>query len=320
MRLRTLTTLLPLAAAACLDPLVSDDPSYSPEVLAPGSAIPWATDDPAVAERVANEDGVSATPIPRRLGWAADAQVYYWDFGPAPRTTAPMWIVRRCEADAGVALPGELGDVGHPNVLESIPGDTGYTPFRTLWLVCVDDRYDGELITSRRGLEDAIALGLAREPVPLMVYGDFPVTLPETALEVGGTAAPVLPNTAHYDGARAAYFHLGGEAAGLYPMSGSLLKPGRAYRLRKEDDDVFEEVVFATPRRTAEGPNAAYSPLVQVVEVTVAPTYVAGSATAEDDLFTVAGTTFTPVHAEIVEFEVSDVLANWEIQDQEGAP
>ncbi len=320
MHARSLVPWISLFAASCLDPLADDAPTFSPDVKPPGSALPWATDDPAVAERVSNADGISASPVPRRVGYAAGEVVRFWDLGTAPRTTAPMWLFRRCGGDAGRALPGEAGSVAHPNVFESIPGDRAYTPFHTLWLVCVTDRYAGEVIVSRRGLADAIALGLVVEPVPLGLVGAFPMTLPEIALDVADGAPPAGPLTGYYEGTRASYFHIGGEPAGLYEFASALLKPARVYRLVKEDDEAFEQVVFSVPRRVDGAPNPAYVPLWQIVEVTMAATYADGGATAEAQLFTITGAVLTPVHPEIASFVSTETLVHWEIQYAEGSP
>lgn len=320
MRPCSIASVLSLVAIGCLDPLVDDDPTYSPDVRPAGNEIAWATDDPVVAARVSAADGIATNPVVRRAGFVAGTAVMFWDFGAAPRTTAPMWIFRRCADDGGAPLPGDMGSVGHPDVIESIPGDAAYTPFRSLWLVCVTDRYAGEQIVSRRGLDDAIALGLVEAPVALETFGAYPMTLPDVSLELGGAAPNAQPFAAYYDGARAAMFHPGGDPAGVYPLTSSLLKAGRVHRLVKADDDAFEQVVFSVARSTVDGPNPAYVPLWVVTEVTMAETYVAGSATSEAELFTVAGTTLTAVHPEIVEFETTTTMVYWEIQLAEGAP
>ncbi len=304
--------------AGCLDPLVTDEPTYSPEVRPPGSFVAQVTDDPAAAQRIANGDGVDASPVPRRVGYADGAEVAFFDFGEGTNITAPMWIFRRCDPDGGLPLPGDQSWVGHPNLFESVPGDAAYSPFRSLWLVCVTDRYDGELITSRTGLADAIALGLVEEPKPTDTFGDFPVTLPDVTLDVGGGVPPVAPDTGFYDGMRAAIFHLGGDDAGTYPL-GSTVKPLRVYRLTKAEDEAFEQIVFAAGHRLGDAPNPDYVPLFQIVEVTMSAAYD-GAARSEAELFTVASSGLTPAHAQIVSFEATDAIVHWAIQYEEGRP
>ncbi len=195
--MRLWTTFACVIACGCLDPLVSDEVPprdiLSPDdvLRLPEAEVPWASGD--MAEQIEEHDGVEGGLIPRLSGFVKRQRIWYWDMGPAPKTTAPLWI-----------LVGGANDlpIPHPPIWDVIPGDPGYSPFWEVFYVDVTERYAGEQIVSRQGLEDAIRIGLVEEPEAVLaevsgeyrgVYVNCPVVAEHTKVAVGGLDADGVP-------------------------------------------------------------------------------------------------------------------------------
>lgn len=322
-----------LVLPGCIDPLVEDDvpprdvlfdfdPSSSvvqtPREYAASSRRLEGV-DPGLAERIAEYDGVSEEAVVYRLsGFAGGNRIWYWNFGAAPDLVAPIWVLVHPFAD------GERPTfVDHPPIWDVVPGDTAYSPFWRVNLVVVTGSYHGERLLSRRGVDEAIALGLVQEPISTDLYFNCPVVGEDVRMQVRSGSFPgwdeepcpdqdegscLAPHWAYYRGLRVAYFDTNG-ARTFDPWEP--LGEGDRFELRRETealalseavrrvditgdgDDVDTNDVFAaTPC------DGDYTPIHRTTEVFVAADYrsidTARDETEADarqvsDLFTSAG-------------------------------
>src|SRR3990172_12020932 len=96
------------------------------DVFPAGTDVPWVWGE--AAHEVDEYDGFEGDVIPRLSGFAKGRRVWYWDFGPAPSFTAPLWAVVDAE---GAPVQAPVWDV--------VPGDPGYSPFWAIRTVHVTD-------------------------------------------------------------------------------------------------------------------------------------------------------------------------------------
>jgi hypothetical protein len=262
-------------------------------VLPEGARIPRAENDMLLTMRIGGNDAVDEV-VPLRSAYAAGRVVRYWDFGTASSSAEPVWLFRRRNAD-GMAEP-----FGHPDLIDSVPGDMGYSPIRALFLVLVTRDYDGERITSAQALEDAIELGLVEEPMPMGMAVNWPVVLAGTVLEVGEGDAPIDPVEAYYRGRIVMHVPLGAmmENVGTFALERGALATPSAYVLRRQNElDSLDEAVWQQDLNgdgdmqdsnlvfSVDAGEAGYTSIWQQVEVIVPPDYSFGDSQAEGDLF-----------------------------------
>jgi hypothetical protein len=312
--------LAPLAAGCMLEPLVDDGDRSSVYILPPGSEVPRVDTEPERVHQISVHDGLEDGPLKdaagvvlRKTGWAGGEEVRYWSFGPAPRTGAPLYVL---VDSAGVRID-------HPYLLDTMPGDPGYSPFRRIVNVAITDRYRGERLTTVRALTDAIELGLVYEPLSSGKWTNLPVVPPGVTLEVGGDRPPAAPIEVYAGGYKIDAFALGGER-GVQPLRGGALPTAQYAALREGNTvafvptPVFQQAVPGMPPVMT--PN--YTPLVFRVEVRLAPGVVAADEVHGDaDLFTRSMTgAITAAHARVASFEITDRTENWPLQFTEGEP
>jgi hypothetical protein len=261
-----------LVAASCLGPRVSDEVSGA-ELLLPASAaasVPsiYDTDD---GEAIEANQGVP-TLIPLLSGFAAGAPVRFWDFGPAPDHVAPLFRLAQRNGDTLTPLP-------HPPIFTAVPGDRGYSPYWTVFLVEVTAAYQGQLITSQQALDEARARGLVLAPKAAPVNVNCPIVTPDIRLEVGGGKPALAPDHVfYYEGHQGVYFELGASHLGpdnvsvpttdLFQLRHEggepVSEPVRHVDLDGDGDTSDTNDVFA--RRVGDD---AWSPRCQVVDVVV---------------------------------------------------
>lgn len=269
--------------AGCLE-RADESPGYSVHVLPEGARIADSADDELLAMRIANNAGVRGPLVPLHTGFSAGAEVRYWDFGPSTSSVEPVWIFER---------DGE--PVDHPPLVDSLPGDDAYTPFRAVYKVEVGDAYSGERITSLAALEDAIELELLREPEPTGLFVSWPIVPADVALEresaeplgtrelyCSGYVAHYIPLTAIED---AQPFERSVSASTAYVLrlqqtDAALEEPGLGVDLNGDGDQLDSNVIFTSGRMGA-GPSGLWTP----VEITVASDYAFGAYRAATDLF-----------------------------------
>lgn len=253
--------LVAALCSGCLDPLVDDEPGYSRHLLPAGSNVPVAYDDVTLARKIDNNDGLSGQSIPLRDAFAAGSPVKYWDLGAAKRTAAPAYVLTRCQGNIPVLEPR----VDHPVLIDTIPGDTDYSPFRTIGYVCITAAYQGERITSVDALYDAMEMKLVQDPLPASAWFNAPVVNRDVLLSFANSSR--VPANAYYKGTVLQYHQFldqEGEFPGTTPPT-----PGYAYEITKPGTSGVAKLIFSQPFLGSDGVrNPAYSP--QWMQVTVA--------------------------------------------------
>ena len=277
---------------ACLGPVGDEHVGYSAELRPSGTAIPSVDRDTLLKNRIANNSAISNDLVTQRSAFANGAQVHYWDFGVALTSLEPIWTFRRHGRN------GPDQPIDHYDLIDSIPGDANYSPFRALFVVFVTSAYAGERITSVRALEDAIELGLVEEPAPAEQYVDRPVAPASAALPWDGDREPQATEPVYYRGHVAAQFRIGGEQEHSFMIGMGPIATPNAYVLRRQSDAApldeaqwkadldgdgdqdDSNLVFAID---AAAP--AVAALWKAVDVTVPDDYAWGACRAESDLF-----------------------------------
>jgi len=317
--------LVSLTAGACLDPQVSDDLAPKGLLLPAGSFVPSAHDDPEIEKRIADNDGVDGV-VPLLSGFANDQQAQYWDFGEAPDFAAPIFILAKANAQ------GDLEPIDHKVIVDTIPGDAGYSPFWAALFVEVTDSYDGELITSVAALEEAQELGLVKAPLLPTFAVNCPTVSDDVRLEVGGGQEPVAaPSDFFWQGQTVHYFDLGKmpltaattpDESPIYVLSRQgqvpLSEPIRGVDITGDGDISDTNNVFALSKR-----DANYTPLCHQIDVIVPASSLSlidttGSETASairkaTDLFDPS-----PVVGNVIAFDDTGVFGNCPQQSEVG--
>jgi len=276
--------------AGCLEPLVDDDPGYSRWVRPANTPIPSAYDDLQINRKIDLNDGATVPTgmttgtVALKNGFAAGQPVQYWDFGAGKRSASAVYDVIRC---------GEGPPIDHPLITDTIPGDTDYSPFRSLYAACATAKYNGEVIASLEAFNDAIDLGLIQDPSGAMPgsWVNAPIVAANVAalLPMGGKASE-----AYYRGARVFYFDLQ-QQEGRFPYTAMPVVTGNVYEVVKPGSMAPTKVIFAQPPwdpADSTKQNPAYSPAWLVVTVTLTAAAAAdetmiGNLKAESDLVTV---------------------------------
>ncbi|MET0343387.1 MAG: hypothetical protein ABW252_20420 [Polyangiales bacterium] len=253
-----------LAAAlcsGCLDPLVDDQPGYSRLVLAPGTAVASAYDDPLIARKIDTNDGVGMGAIALKSGFAAGDAVRYWDLG-AARRPSPAYLLYDCS----IAPHRPLAQ--HAPIVESIPGDVDYSPFRSLYKRCVTPKYAGHLLTSIEALEDAFDLGLVGEPEAAGLWRNMPIVAPNVDLSFD--TATRRASEAYYEG-KTVLFHQFTDQEGEFSNPSMMPPPGYALEIVRPDAPAaVVRTIFSQAYRAADGTqNPAYTPQWTVVTLTL---------------------------------------------------
>jgi hypothetical protein len=317
-----LSLWLLFSLTGCLDSGGAEKAGYSPLLLGPDAEVPLYDSDDALRARLDAADGQDGAMIPLRTGFAGGHEVRYWDFGVVPPGAKPVWVFRAHGEDGGTL------DTGHPDLIDSVPGDMGHTSFRKVYLVYFTKAYARQLITSLSALEDALELGLVEEPYWKDTYVNWPVALADARLEVGLDEVPLSPAAAYYRGRLVHHFKL---AAARGPGSFTVEKPPipapNAYLPRRQDetkaleeptwradlngdgDTLDSNVVFSLSPG-----DAGYTSLWKQIDVVVPPDYAWGSARAESDLFARQMQTLDAVAGAVIEYSDPMLYLNRPIQ------
>jgi hypothetical protein len=229
--MRSACVLCACMAAGCIGPQVEDEPGPGNAVLPAGSELPDVEDDPELAEQIEENDGVDAL-VPIVNGFADGVSRSYWDFGPAPAFSAPIFVLFRRDGTNLVRVP-------HPPLVEVAPGDPGYSPYWAVFQVIVTDDYRDEVIPSVAAIDEAVRRGLVEPPVYHVGEAvNCPVVADDVMLERPGGMSPVgPPSVAHYRGVRIHYFDVG-----HMPIDDDTVIPEvRRYVLRREGQEPLSE-------------------------------------------------------------------------------
>ena len=291
-------TAVALLAPACLKAPDDGSELYSSYIVPADAMVPKLEDDMAAKMKLDANDGFSGGVIPLRTGFAGGVPVQYWDLGQLTAISVkPMWIFRRLQ-------DGSDQWIGHPNLIDSIPGDTPYTPLRQLYKVYMTEAWDGERIASLRALEDAIEFHLVEAPVPLDVFADCVVTLKEMLLQDSGDGSEnVTTQPTYYRGKEVNQFciqYLNDDSfgVGMLPLKNQSFTPGNAYLLRRENELQPLDESQAKTDLNGDGDmtdsntvfdtnvgEPGYTSIWKSLDVAVPRDYVFGTSTSEDDLF-----------------------------------
>jgi hypothetical protein len=230
---RCVILCLTIATAGCIDARVTDDPVRGAGVLPAGTVLPAIETDPILAAQLEEYDGVSGT-VPRVTSFAGGTVIHTWDFGPAPSFAAPVYMLVRATG------PGTFDRVAHNTIVETIPGDPGYSPYWGMYLVYVTARYQGEVLSSVAAIDEAVSLGLVDPPVAQDFAVNCAETAPTISIEVGG-GQPPLPPPARFNvkGWSVPYYDFG-----KLPLLDRVTIPeARRYQLRREGGEPLSEPV-----------------------------------------------------------------------------
>ncbi len=306
-------------SSGCLDRFGETEPGFSPNVLPAGAEVPRAEDDPAIRQRILDNGHTTDSTIRLTRGFVDGEEIAFWNFGPAPTFVTPVWLFFRCD-DEGMPLPGEEGMAGHPGIVDSLPGDSTYTPWWSVEMICVTDTWNGEQITSAAAIRDAVELGLILEPRPIKMYANCPVVFSDVVREVGNGEPPASPNAGFANGL-AVYYHLpGGEARGVLPFESPRLPIANVYLVRRERTNQVVDTIFERRRRDGDETADGYTPVVRQVNVFVSSEYTQGDARSEANLFIRNGDNLVPLLAAITRFEVTETILNYDMQFAPGVP
>ena len=162
--------ILASGVVGCIEPLVSDEVLRS-ELILPQEAIvdDLLLSDPSARMRIEDNDGLPdrVAKIPLYSAFAEGRPIRFWDFGVVSPTPIPLYLLVEPSDTPEFETPrGGFSPVGHhPPSFDSIPGDLGYSPFWSVVLVPVTDRYEGELLPSFAAVDEAQRVGLVETPI-----------------------------------------------------------------------------------------------------------------------------------------------------------
>ena len=321
--------ILLVTSSACLEPRVSDEVPGAGLVLPPGSTVPGLATDPVLAAQVDASDAVDRR-VPLRSAFVGGGQVFFWDFGPVPDNSAPLIFLRRPTTDGSVDL------IPHPPILDVIPGDPNYTPFWAVWHADVTDLYAGEVIPSLQALQEAQSLGLVGMPEQRPTYLNCPVVHPDVRIEVGAGNEDAAPSPAFYRGLQVNLVNFAFRPlledkthvpiAELYVLNrdggAPLDEVTRGVDMTGDGDTNDSNNLFQYARA-----DEAYSPLSQVVFVTVPDDYMSidsyaderlADATDDADLFDTGSDPPVPRTGAVVAVERTEELRNLPVQEAPG--
>ena len=305
----------------CLTPYDDGRDLYSSYIMPSSATVPEFEGDKAAAKKLDANDGLNGTLIQLHGGFAGGNEVQYWDLGTLTSASAkPMWIFRKRVDDDGPAK--EV----HPNLIDSIPGDSSYTPLRQLYVVFVTSAYRGEHITSLRALEDAQEIGLIEAPVAQDRFVNCAVTLSSVQLQTSFDEGGVQdPEPAYYQG-RVVYQHcIGGfyDMVGAFMLNNGSFSPGNAYVLRRQNEtQPIDEAALKTKLNDDEDMldsntvfdstvgDMNYTSVWKSIDVVVPPTYMYPDSTSEADLFVRKGSLLSGKPDKVIEYNDSGVFLN----------
>jgi hypothetical protein len=268
-----------IICGGCLDPLVEDEPTASLNVLPPFTEVPAVASHPVLERQIRINDGISDSlvamggAVPLRNGFAKGTAIRYWDLGDAPQTFAQIYVLY--QADGTTRLD-------HPPIVDTVPGDTGYSPFRLVQNVVVTDTYKGQVIPSFEALNDAVDMGIVLEPTPpeMPMWIDGPVVQVGAKLDTGPGQAPVETFPVYAHGYKTHLLPVGGAAAFRPLARAGRLPRGDAHRI------TVGNAVNPVPEPTFQNAPSNWTPGVRIIECTVNPIEPVAPVANEGELFT----------------------------------
>ncbi len=314
------------------------DAKGTTSLLPPGSTVPPISDDAELVSQIKIFDGLADNAlamaggvIVRATGKAAGVVVKYWNFGAARVidgfvASSPLYVLANPDG-AGGFVPRS----NHPWLIDSIPGDAGYSAIRRVIYVPVTAIYQGQLLTSTAALQEALELGLVSDPVPAGTWRNLPVVPSGTKLEVSTTLPPVAATEVYARGHRVEVFPLGG-ALGIQPLRNGSPIAGQESRLLSgvasgtppalpttlDAAPVFQLGIPIAAPTTA--PN--YSPIVTELDVRLASNVDPTTILSDTQLFrrTATGAVSGYLTDAVGSFTTTTLVSNKQIQFVDGEP
>ncbi len=321
-------------------PLPPDGPPPFVHVLPAGSTVPGIDTNAELLIQIRINDGLndaaltaSGGVVTRGTGKSGGATVRFWNFGPAPiesgiSVVAPLYVFGTVDETTGAFTP--LPD--HPPMIDTVPGDTRYSPLRRVTNVPVTSLYAGELITSLPALSEAVERGLVGDPVPDGTWVNMPVVLPGTKLEVAAAPEPPLPAKQVYGrGYIVDVFELG-TSLGRQPFKFGFVPQGQASGLQTGvptgspptlSTAIDSQLVFQFAIPTAPpGASLNYTPLATDVTVRLADNVAPSAITNDTEMFkrSSAGAITAFFTDTVKTFTIGTTVTNLQLQFTEGLP
>jgi hypothetical protein len=320
-----------LAAAGCLDPLVSDDPGASANILPSGAVIPSIAANTELTNQITLNDGQDSVALAAAGGTivlqpngsamrdaTASMPVSWWAFGRAEAAPAPIYVFGTGDPSSDIDFK-EIPD--HPPLVEVVPGDRDYEPIHTVFRVQVTANYKGEKITTPGALADAIDLGLVEAPVAIKRFVNWPIVRPGTRLQVSATAT-ASPRAVYAHGYQVDSYVLGGDFSQQSNPFG-LLPTSQVSFLRKPTEANYDRTrpVFQATLPTPAMPG--YTPVSIVVNVDLTAAGAADPSINDAKLFTrspMTGQIMSVNSINVLNFAVTSETLDLQIQLTEGKP
>lgn len=254
-----LATVLP----GCLQAGASDNPTYSHRLRSEDAGIPLP--DERLEVRLRGADSLGEGTLEAKPAFVSGNPVHYWDLGEANPAPQAAWVFRRRNDD------GPPVDFGHPNLVDNVPGDEGYSPLCHVQIVYVTERYQDQRITSYAALEDALELGLIEEPEDSPQIVQWPITRTGGQLLLpDGTA--LTPHTFYYRDHQVTAFMLEDELPALtgVELSRRSVTPDRVFGLRPQNRSAWLEDQLVFSKKPGE---SGYTGLWTLTTTTVASNF-----------------------------------------------
>jgi hypothetical protein len=306
-----------LLCSACLDRSDTEAVGYSSFVLESNVEVRALERNPDAKMKLDLNDGLPLGTVPLRTGFVAGHEVQYWDLGQSLTTAKPMWIFLR-----------HLGDgseqVEHPPLIDSIPGDTVYSPIRLIFEVYVTPKWALQKFPSLRALEDGVELGLLEEPVAKDVFTNCVVTLKDNILE-GPGEEKFTPTEAYYRGRSVYQFCVGDLAGNSGQFATKMGAPvfGNAFLLRRETDAMPLDEGTLKADLNGDGDqldsnvvfdsnigDMGYTSLWKNLDVVVDSNYKFGDAQGQDKLFMKMPWGLQGIDPPVIEYKDTTLIIN----------
>ncbi len=206
-----------------------------------------------------------ASTIPRVDGWYKGGNVSYLDYGPVLNVSLPILAFFQ-------AASPDTPVTGQRNIIDTIPGQPGYSDFWRVHKVFVPANYVANSIQS---FEEAVASGYKIQATDTIV--NCPVVNPNATIQ-GSSTGKVA---GWYRGHEVFYFDQGARSAG----AGFVVQSAPIYAFFYTNGSAVtgqRNVIDVRPG------DPGYSDLWRVTRVTVNANYVANSLKAASDIMTAA--------------------------------
>jgi len=207
---------------------------------------------PAPAATPGPVSGLARSTIPRVDGWFRNASATYLDFGPQSNVAVPILVFFQATSPSTPVT-------GQRNIIDTIPGQPGYSDFWRVYKVLAPDGY---VANSIRSLGDAVASGYTIQETNIVV--NCPVVNPSAT--IAGSSQGLV--SGWYRNRDVFYFDEGTRS----PAEGSVVVAAPIYAFFHSDGTAVagqRNVIDALPG------DATYSDLWNVVKVVVPASYLA---------------------------------------------